>query len=208
MPESSTPQLHPPSWEIFDRHAPLVSARALDIFTSTGDINRFGARYRLARSLRSLDLDGYSSSITLGYTSLFKLLMTWSAFEFFLKSVRIDKRNAGQLLGEPERSALMVSIRAADPNCRILQFVRERTANRSFCRELDLCIANQPFDPLCIVPSIRHLFAHGELASSSGAGEGQRMSALCGVLTEGIFLAIDREFERRVALFETRVNDL
>jgi len=70
----------------------------------------------------------------------------------------------------------------------ILQFVRERTANRSFCRELDLCIASQPFDPLCIVPSIRHLFAHGELASSSGAGEGQRMSALCDVLTEGIFL--------------------
>lgn len=194
--------LHPPKWEVFDEHASFMGAKAFDFSASVGDVNRFAARYRLARSLRSLNLEGYSSSIAAGYTSLFRLLLVWSSFEFFLKVIGIDKKSASRILNEEERAALVAAVRAADPDYRIVGFVRQKTTNRTYVEQLDQCMANKPFDPLCLVPSIRHLFAHGELASSSGAGESQAMTLLCDKLTDAIFLVIDREFERRMTDFE------
>ncbi|MEL6606596.1 MAG: hypothetical protein AAFP20_25750, partial [Cyanobacteria bacterium J06614_10] len=52
--------------------------------TSIGDVSRFGARYRAAYCFQGIMLDGYSESTADGYSSLTRVMFTWSAFETLL----------------------------------------------------------------------------------------------------------------------------
>lgn len=194
---------YPPKWEVFDRLAPDLDLGAVGFVVSAGEINRFGARYRLARALRSLELQGYSDSISTGYASLFRLLLVYSAFEFLLSAIGQPKRRASELLSEEDGLKLIAAVRDVDPEYKVVRFVRDRTANRVYRSALDRCIAGEHFDALCLVPAIRHLFAHGSLASSSGAGEARIMARLCDVLAESLFKIVDQQFEVRMAMIES-----
>ncbi|MFV1980970.1 MAG: hypothetical protein ACC655_07445 [Rhodothermia bacterium] len=60
-------------------------------------MNRFAARFRLAGSLASLSLDGYSTETVAGYRALFRLLLVWSAFELYLKIVNLRQADCETL---------------------------------------------------------------------------------------------------------------
>src|SRR5438105_88033 len=74
---------YPPRWATFDS----LSGLAQTVFTSSADVYRFGARYRLARAFRGLDLEDYSGPTANGYSALTRLAFTYSAFEGLMTAV-------------------------------------------------------------------------------------------------------------------------
>ena len=88
---------------------------AYRVFTSAADVNRFGARYRLASAFKGLNLGGYSDTTAQGYDALTRVTLAWSAFEALLKatgrtrhdipalSASMDFRSASPIFEPPIR---------------------------------------------------------------------------------------------------------
>jgi hypothetical protein len=195
----------PPLWHVFDQLAPSLGADALGFRGPVGDVNRFHARYRAARALRDIVLDGYSTSVRLGYAGLCRLLLAYSAFEYLLTAIGVERRQAATLLTVEEHGAAAERIRGIpgyEPLSRAAHSSLERATLRN---EIDQLLNNGPCDVLSLAACVRHGFAHGHLAPSASGGEAGASRRICEVLSEVLFLVMDREFERRLHPFVSRL---
>ena len=102
----------PPGWDEFDKRATI--AGTTPYFSRAADVNRFGARYRLARAFKGLDLDGYSVETKIGYEALTKVTLHWSAFEQLKKSINME--DTRELVKDYNFSILAKNLRAIDIN--------------------------------------------------------------------------------------------
>jgi hypothetical protein len=60
-------------------------------------LNRFSARYRVAHAFEGITMRGFSPATVDGYSALFRLFLTWSAFEQYLKALHVDSVTAAAL---------------------------------------------------------------------------------------------------------------
>lgn len=98
-------------------------AQAMRFDCSNGDVSRFAARFRVARSFSGISLDGYSDETVHGYDALFRVFLAWSAFERFLG-----------ILGEDPKT-IMPRLRPYGPK-RHLDAIRKLDRNRRFLGDM------------------------------------------------------------------------
>jgi hypothetical protein len=91
-----------PRWSVFDRQA-LIPRQALGCVGETGDVRRFAARYRAARSFKAATFEGLTHDTADGYSALCLLLLTYSAFEYFRRAIGLEMRHTSALLADDER---------------------------------------------------------------------------------------------------------
>lgn len=91
---------YPSGWKIFDDHAVVPGPDFMGLTPDAGDVNRFGARFRLAKAFRGLNLEGYSSNTASGYDALTRVLLTWSAFEQFQHTMVLTPQQLPAVLGQ------------------------------------------------------------------------------------------------------------
>ncbi len=89
---------YPDNWEHYCSYVPVCGAEAFGCSGATGDVNRFGARYRAAKSFRGVELEGYSAPTERGYSALCRVLFVWSGFESLLRITDQSQKSAGPLL--------------------------------------------------------------------------------------------------------------
>jgi hypothetical protein len=134
---------YPPNWDIFNYFARIASPSYFNLFSSTGDINRFAARYRLAKCFRGMSLESFSESTANGYSALCRVLLVWSAFEYFLKAINIRQTDLADLLSSYNTKQWIDEIRMADVDEKFYRFIYER-ANQTHQGELDNYFENDP----------------------------------------------------------------
>lgn len=138
-------------------------------------INRFIARYRLAKSFRGLELEGYNQRTVNGYNGIFHVHLAFSAFECLLNGIKSSGFDMQW-----------------DKNEHNHQFNDEKLANLVRCNQplLDLLVANLDAKQLIgkvilfrdststnvapIVKGIRNMVAHGELSSTGAVAGSQK----------------------------------
>jgi hypothetical protein len=196
---------YPPEWATFDHFAADANPRYFDLFSSTGDINRFAARYRIARCYQGMALNSVTEPTASGYSALCRVLLVWSAFEFFLKAIGKAQNDLAPILDRYETESWIAQVRAADENNTIYRFIYERV-NGSHQRELDNFFDADPCNITYLASAIRHLFAHGALTPNAGGADPNAMITICNILYESLMTVMDTEFSERMIQFERLVN--
>ena len=102
---------YPDGWATFDAHVRERGPSAFGFRTTATKVNRFAARYRAAKCFRKASFDVLAAETAQGYSMLCKLLLAYSAFEYFLCAIPTDLRAAASMLNESETSKVLNRIR-------------------------------------------------------------------------------------------------
>jgi hypothetical protein len=133
-------------------------------------LNRFCARYRLARSLSGISLDTYSAKTTRTYTSMFSMFLAYTAYEALLPGARqlrvtgVEDIEQNVVLD----SNLSTKLRA---NTKLQAFLLEHTRDPDLKRKLKGFYKGSYDDIVCVAYAVRNRFSHGGLLTTDiGSG--------------------------------------
>ena len=159
-----------------DRHFPTsygtFRAKKLNHHKKTAitTLNRFCARYRLARSLCGISLDTYSAKTTRTYTSMCSMFLAYTAYEVLLPGARqlrvtgVEDIKTNVVLD----SKLSTKLRA---NTKLQSFLLEHTREPDLKRKLKGFYKGSYDDIVCVAFAVRNLFSHGDLLTTDiGSG--------------------------------------
>jgi hypothetical protein len=190
-------------WSEYDRRATVAGWTAF--FASARVVNRFYARYRLARSFIKIELEGYADSTTAGYSALTRLVLHWSAFEQLKRAIHLkDTRGSIQ---KYDFEQCIETIKENDPNGNLFRFLRVHLTDEkqkiAIARYLDGLEKN----PLILIKAIRHIYLHGPLTANVNGLNPTALSIICDSLCEVLAQMMQQEFRESVEqLLETHPN--
>lgn len=188
---------YPTSWISFDSYVGAYGCDGYEFPCQIADVNRFGARFRLAASFREILLQGYGDETAKGYGALFKVFLAWSAFETFMEVFSITQKNTASVISAYPVAASLLKIQTLDKNNSFYKFIYERV-NRSHQKELDEYFASNPCNPIYLASAIRHIFAHGPLTPNANEVSPIVVSEICEVLYELLMNIMDNEFSNHI----------
>ena len=159
-----------------DRHFPTsygtFRAKKLNHHKKTAitALNRFCARYRLARSLCGISLDTYSVRTTRTYTSMFGMFLAYTAYEVLLPVAR--QLNAIQSKSTDENVVLDKSLSTKmRANIHLQEFLLEHTTDSNSKGKLKSFYKGNFDDIVCVAYALRNTFSHGDLLTTDiGSG--------------------------------------
>src|SRR6266705_1441802 len=128
MTEGSLPNL-PPSWSRWlELSGQGTTPQSLELppTTSKAALQTFASRFRVAKSFRGLTLEGYSDRTLEAYAALFRLFLTWSAFEQFMHVLGCKQANIESRIRDYGPLALVDELRRIDPSMTFHKFVEPR----------------------------------------------------------------------------------
>jgi len=191
---------YPTGWKVFDDHALVPGPDFMGLAPDAGDVNRFGARFRLAKSFRGLNLEGYSSNTASGYDALTRVLLTWSAFEQFQHALVLAPNQLGPIMAHYGSANLQKEIRKLDVGDRFYGFIYNRV-NPAHKAELDNYFKADPCNVAYLASSIRHIFAHGNLTPNAAQAEPAVVVEICNRLSEFLLNVMAAEFGKLMDAF-------
>jgi hypothetical protein len=182
----------PPGWGHCERALrELRSPLELGFVGAAGDLNRFRSRYRLAKSFQGVVLSSFASTTVSGYSSLFRLFLSWSAFELFLEICGLDISSAKLQLPEYGASSACIAIRDTPGHAVFLAFVLERLDTRTQAAQFEAFLAGASCNLLHVAKGVRHIFAHGDLSPHAGAESPYPATRVASVLSDHLFAVMD-----------------
>lgn len=127
---------YPPKWGTFDHYVKHIPSIAFGFVCGGGDVNRFAARYRAAKTFRRVEFEGLVSATADGYGALCQLLLTYSAFEHFLRCIGVEMQHSLNLLKPAERPLASASLRRLVGERELFRWLRPYMTNRSYQRQI------------------------------------------------------------------------
>jgi hypothetical protein len=189
----------PPDWKVCDDAlAKFVEPTKMGFTCGPGDLHRFRARYRVAKSFTGMHLETYSQATVDGYSALFRLFLTYSAFEQFMDCCGLNLKGMLPALAPYDPAACEASVRAVNQHEQFLDFVLQRLDRKEHQDQFAAFLSKKPFNVLYLPAGIRHIFAHGILTPNAGAGFAQPAIEACNVLVTFLFAVMDGEFTARL----------
>jgi len=211
--EQSSPNW-PKKWQTFCSINPTrAELDAAGFGTMRSNIYRWAARYNIAKSFEGVILhpDSNLSEKTIKmYGAVFKIFLVYSCFEHFCKisGVKMDEDGDLKTLQQQyEPAPTLLAIRGLDqPGYDFFSFVAERLDPRPAAR-MQSFIQGNSCNVSFIGKAIRHLFAHGNLAATSGQMVIGRRKKLEDLLTKFLFKVMDAEFSSKMTALENNRNN-
>ncbi len=157
-------------WSSFHR-AHTGTAKSKEFAT----INRFIARYRLARSFQGLHLEDYSEKVTNGYNGIFHVYLAFSAFECLLNGIKLTGFDMNW--DKTEHNHQFISASLANQirlNTQLLNLLIENIDAKQLISKITDFQKSQSSNVAPIVKGIRNLVAHGELSSTGAVAGSQK----------------------------------
>lgn len=192
---------YPPRWVTFNQYVMVAGADRLGFAGSTADVNRFAARYRAAKCFRNVEFEEVTASTAQGYTALVQLLLSYSAFEHFMRCIGVRLPTSHSLISEPERDLALSRLRGLQGQRELFRTLRQHL-DPPYQRQVDAHLSNDPCNLLYLAAALRHAFAHGTLAATPVGVPEQSVATVCRFLCRVLFRVMDREFENRMTEFE------
>ncbi len=192
---------YPPRWGIFDQYVIHVGAAGFQFVGSTADVNRFGARYRAAKCFRRVEFDGVVEATAEGYSALCQILLTYSAFEHFLRCVGVGLQYSSHLLKDDERDRAIENLRRLSGQAEFFTLIR-RYLNQQYQRQIDNHVAGRICNLFYLAGGVRHAFAHGMLTATPQDAPPRTVATVSRFLCRVLMKTMDKEFEWRMADFQ------
>lgn len=188
---------YPPRWKDYEANVPSgFPYMGFGKDTTVGDVNRFGARYRAAKSFKHADFAVLSDSTAHGYTALIKLLLCYSAFEHLLGCLGWRQKDSEGAIPAGEQDRVMEKLRGIEGHEKFFGAAADHLGgDKGFVEDY---LAGKSVNPAALAGAIRHAFAHGKLTPGSGGNDGA-CPGCCFVLVKFLGVFMDREFVARVS---------
>ena len=177
---------YPRSWKKFmERSRELKQNTTVNLLTSNFPIlSQWSARFRFAKSFKGLDLgEAYKTEDTpLGYVSIMRVFLVYSAFETYCKALNCQCGNEDQVRFLQEnslREKTLSEIRKLDSGNKLLTFLVSHL-NRNNSQIMNNFINGEvaSINISFLAKSIRHVFAHGVLTGNAGGLSAKRFEKL------------------------------
>jgi hypothetical protein len=189
----------PPGWTACDDAlGKFAPPSELGFPCRAGDLNRFASRYRLAKSFKSIELDGYVQETGAGYSELFRVFLCYSAFEQFMDCCGLNLNGIEPFLPAYNANGCGDAIRKIEHFDQFLTAVLEHLDRNADRKQFQDFLAGRPCNPLFLAAGIRHIFAHGQLTPNAGAGYTRPAQEISKLLVILLFRVMDGEFTRRL----------
>ena len=150
---------NPSYWKVFCQWCRDNEPLNLPENISLSELNRFAARYRLARAFNGIDADGYAEDTTDAYGAVLKVFLAYSALEQFHKAVKPTKPR--QHLSERWAECAVspaVSLRESEA---IIQFLIKTVSHNKLRDQLIAFQQGKHDNVLIVATALRHAVAHG-----------------------------------------------
>lgn len=197
---------YPNNWKNFCSIAPGFGTELFGFVKPIADVNRFAARFRLASSFRSLNLEDYSEATEAGYAALCRVLFVYSAFEAFLEITGNTQQSIGPDLENSGAATLLTNIRAADSENTFYNFIHERV-NQRHKTELQNYFNQDPCNIAYLASAIRHIFAHGWLTPNAAGLNPSVAEQVCSEISNFLISFMDSQFNARVDAAISELTD-
>ncbi|MCY7363309.1 MAG: hypothetical protein LH629_14770 [Ignavibacteria bacterium] len=168
-----------------------------------GDVVRFSTRYRVAKSFEGVILKDFSKATVDGYNALFRLFLSWSAFEQLLKitGAKQSDEEVARLFDSHESQKLCDSIRKYDKNNTLYLFIISQV-NNSHKVEIEKHFAGREINSSYLASAIRHIFVHGQLTPHTNNTNPKSLVKICDKMSYFLLQVMNSEFDNIV----TRAN--
>jgi hypothetical protein len=187
-----------PKWGVWSE---LVAAGALPAelgFTcEQARLNRLNARYRVARSFRGIALERFGPTTIDGYTALFRLFLTWTAFEQYYTGLGLTAASRDAWFAPYLPPDIDARVRKLDPGNRLFNLVVSKTKG-DVQRHVDAYRRGAAYGFTYLPAALRHLFAHGILTPHANNADPGLVKELSNLLAEALLSGLASDFPDRV----------
>lgn len=188
----------PPRWsnwqDLFKEGYPTD---ALGFDCSQAHLNRFAARFRLANAYRGIMLEDYSEPTVQGYSALFHLFLTWTAFEQYLKAFPCAQDSCRDWFDSHIPAGAADKIRALDEGRRLFGLIYSK-ANKKVRENIQAFWDGDDFNFTYLASSVRHIFAHGILTPHASGADPAVVATITTDLSQIHLWAVAADFKARV----------
>jgi len=171
-----------------------LQAHTMGFHGKNGDVSRFAARFRVAKSFKDIALEGYDKTTVSGYKALLRVFLVWSAFERFMALLQEKPETILPRLRAYVPARNIQAIRKHDRSQLWLAFLTERV-NSKLRKQLDAIQSGKSNNITFLAAAARHIFAHGHLSAHANGVNPMDVEAICNILCTFHMDVMDREFD-------------
>jgi hypothetical protein len=162
----------------------------------TTSINRFIARYRLAKSFSHIEFDGYKDVTVNAYNAIFHLFLSYPALDILFKGIKQNRE-----ISKYKKSIYSIKIKE-EPlaqrlklNTAFIEMLISNTTDETTAKELEI-FQKDPSknNMMAIARSCRHLTAHGEMSAAGSTAVNKKNAADLKMLSDLVLITADSVF--------------
>ena len=186
---------NPPYWKIFckwRRTREELNFATFPDHISSSELNRFAARYRLARAFNGIDADGYNKDTVNAYGALMRTFLAYSALEQFHKAVppvsgrlHLSDRWADQA------NSQVTSLKGSDA---IIQYLIQSVSHKKLRDKLIAFQRGEHENALIVATALRHAVAHGFMSVHPEGTSAKISQMFCNQMTNMLLSISDHAF--------------
>ena len=159
---------------------------------------RFCNRFRLAKSFKGIELDGYGDSTVKGYNGMMSVFLAYSAYELFWEVSGIGQHEFPHQMNQVELESVYQDFCCNDVDSKLFNFLKARV-NPSLKGRLEKLKTGDYSQTVYLAASIRHIFGHGHLAAHNKGACPVMIGKACGSLYVFLMDFMDSEFSKIVS---------
>jgi hypothetical protein len=204
MPQSSSSQNYPIAWHRFESVRREPSYIAGCGFTGDfGQLSRWAARFRLAKSFQGLDLgNAYTHPDTPQlYSAIVRIFLVYSAFETYCRIVGLNPSNETQvkpLQDAQSQSEIISIIRTHDPQNSLFNFLHQHLTGSHLKQMMSNFILGEEANVSFLGRCVRHVFAHGVLTANSSGLSVENFDAISKIISNFLLDCMDKDFDSKI----------
>ena len=181
---------NPSYWKVFCQWQ-RDNTVALPEHISLSELNRFAARYRLARAFNGIDADGYADDTVDAYGALLKVFLAYSALEQFHKAVPARPKQHLSERWADWATSPAASLRESDA---IIQFLIKTVRNERLRDKLIAFQHGKHSNVLIVATALRHAVAHGFMSVHPEGTSPKVSKIFCQQMSRMLLSISDRAF--------------
>lgn len=192
----SAPKHHyPTAYRDFEKHVEHTNGQpSLLGYPCTAAVGyRFCNRYRIAKSFKSIELEGYSQNTVDGYSGLFRAFLAFSAYELFWEVIGESQHSIPPTMDKERCRLLWKHFEEHDPDGVFLGFLIEKV-NDSLRGRLKALKNGDTLQVVYLVAAVRHIFGHGHLSAQPKGSDPSKIAEACNLLFDFIVEYMDQRF--------------
>lgn len=182
---------YPSKWQIFCWWHRANGVENLPQHVDFAELNRFAARYRLAKSFRGVAVEGYADATAEAYGAVMQAFLAYSALEQLHKATKTKPKQHlhdrwGALATEPSAKLRRAS--------NILLFLQEQMDSDTLRNRLQEFIDGQTNNSLYVASALRNAVAHGFMSVHPKGTSPRTAILFCEQISEMLMQIADEEF--------------
>jgi hypothetical protein len=164
--------------------------------TTIGDLNRFAARYALAKDFNGIIINNSTQDTMLGYEALMRSLFVWSVSEAYHNILPTGTPGKYEYLtfDAADKLNLRTSLNAVSSDLNVFFGFISLRVNSQLAPSVKAFLAGNDFNPMKLLASIRHVFSHGDLSANVKGVNPNSINYITKILKNTILDKIDIHF--------------